>query len=299
MSSILVTGASGTVGGALVPALLAEGERVRVLTRSPDKLAGREWFDDVEIAEGDAGDRDAMGTALDGIDVAYYLIHGLTGADEASLVPEETRVAATFREAAAAAGTDRIVYLGGLLGEVDPGELSPHLRSRFEVGRTLADGPLAVVELRAALVIGAGSASYRMLEAVATKVPITPHTGWTRTLTQPIALPDVVAYLVAALHLPAGVFEIGGREVVSFEDLVRAYREAAELPPLLELDVPFIPRSVASPIAAVLSDLDPALTRSLLASAEHDTVIRPGHGVADHVPHETMGLAEMLALAQR
>ncbi|MBW3657804.1 MAG: NAD(P)H-binding protein [Actinobacteria bacterium] len=299
MSSILVTGATGTVGGALTPALVADGQAVRVLTRSPEKLRARDWHDDVEIAEGDAGDADAMDAALDGVDVAYYLIHGLTGADEATLVDEEVRVARTFLAAAERAGVARIVYLGGLVGDLAPDELSPHLRSRYEVGRALDDGSPELVELRAALVIGPGSASYRMLEAVATDLPITPHTDWTRTRTQPIALDDVVAYLLAALELPAGVHEIGGMDVVSYQDLVAAFREAAGLPALPEVEVPFLPRAVASPVTAVLADLDPGLTRSLLASAGHDTVVRSDHAITRHVERPTMGLAAMLDAARR
>lgn len=298
MTRILVTGASGTVGGALTPALLADGHAVRVLSRSPDGLADRPWYDDVEVAEGDAGDADEVAAALAGVDVAYYLIHGLSGADEGELVAAEVAVAETFRSAAERADVDRIVYLGGLVGDLAPGDLSPHLRSRFEVGRALADGTVDVVELRAALVIGAGSASYRMLAAIASDLPVTPRTEWTRTRTQPIALPDVVTYLGAALDLPPDVYEIGGPDVLSFSDLVGAYREAAGLAAVPEVDVPFLPRSVASPVAAVLADLDPQLTRSLLASAEHDTVVRADHDVALHVAHETMGLREMLRLAQ-
>ncbi|MBW3621309.1 MAG: NAD(P)H-binding protein [Actinobacteria bacterium] len=299
MTTILVTGATGTVGGALTPALLADGHHVRVLTRAAAKLADRDWHDDVEIVEGDASDAADMTRALAGTEVAYYLVHGLSGADERTLVVEEVTVAETFLRAAEDAGVRRIVYLGGLLGEVELEDLSPHLRSRYEVGRALADGrDVEVVELRAALVIGAGSSSYRMLEAVATELPITPHTDWTRTLTQPVALADAVEYLKAGLDLPPGVHDIGGPDVVSFEDLVSAYRTAAGLAALPEVDVPLLPRAVASPVAAVLSDLDPALTRALIASAEYDTLVRPEHDVSAHCDHRPLALTEMLQLAQ-
>lgn len=300
MSRILVTGATGTVGSALTPALLEDGHDVRVLTRDAGKLAGAApWSDGVEVAEGDASDSAAMEAALAGRDAAYYLVHGLSGADERTLVTEEVTVAETFRAAAERAGVGRIVYLGGIVPRgADPADLSPHLRSRYEVGRTLAAGAPELVELRAAMVIGPGSASYRMLEAVATRLPITPRSEWTGTRTQPLALRDAVVYLRAALELTPGVYEVGGRDVVAFHDLVRAYREAAGMGPLVEVDVPFLPKELASPVTALLADLDPDLARSLLASADVDTVVSPGRDVRRHVDHEPLGLEEMLELAR-
>jgi uncharacterized protein YbjT (DUF2867 family) len=157
---ILVTGASGYVGGRLVPELLAAGYRVRCLARSPVKLSGMAWAGEVEVVEGDVSDAATLAPALEGVAAAYYLVHAMEGG--AGYAERDRRAAACFRDAAAPAGVDQIVYLGGLGDDDDPG-LSAHLRSRHEVGRVLADGPVPVTELRAAMIIGSGSASFEML----------------------------------------------------------------------------------------------------------------------------------------
>lgn len=296
----LVTGATGTVGTALVPVLLDRGLDVRCLSRSPDKLDDLPWRDRVEVVQGDAKEQKDLVAAMQGCDVVYYLIHGLSGGDEATLVEDEVTVATTFALAAEQAGVERIVYLGGLVDEdeVDVEALSPHMRSRYEVGRTLADADLELVELRASLVLGATSDSYRLLEAVAEKIPTLPKVAWTQTRSQPISLRDAAFFLAAATELDPGIYDIGGADVVTFLELVQAYRQAADLEPSPEIDVPFLPKQAASPVAALLADVDPFLARALMSSAEHDSVVGPDRDIRAHVDHQPLTLAEALADAR-
>lgn len=212
---VLVTGATGYIGGRLVPALLDAGHSVRCLARSPDKLSDERWADRVEIAKGDVTDADSLTAAMEGVDSAYYLVHSMGGSTDFSA--EDRNAAATFRDAAAVAGLHRIVYLGGLGADDDP-KLSAHLQSRHEVGRVLAEGPVPVTELRAALVIGSGSASFEMLRYLVEILPamITPR--WVHNRCQPIAIRDVLFYLVAVLESDdtAGrILEIGGVPKIS------------------------------------------------------------------------------------
>lgn len=297
MSRVLVTGASGTVGSALVPVLLEGGHELRVLSRSPEKFDEFDWSDDVETVEGNAQDGDDIRRAAEGCDAVYYLIHGLSGADEDTLVEDEVAVARTFRDAVAEAGVGRIVYLGGLVDEEVVDDLSAHMRSRYEVGRTLADGDVPTVELRASLVLAASSDSYRMLEAVATKLPAIPLTAWTRTRTQPIGVDDVTHYLAAALELPPGTYDVGGADVVTFHELVSAFRETAGLVEAPEVEVPFLPKQAASPVAALLADIDPFLARALMSSAEHDSVVSEERDILVHLEHTPATLADALERA--
>ncbi len=196
---VLVTGATGYVGGRLVPELLAAGYRVRCLARSPAKLDDRPWRADVEVVAGDVEEPGSLGPALEGVTAAYYLVHSMSagsGFDE-----RDRAAAATFRDAAAEAGVQQLVYLGGL-GDDEEERLSHHLRSRHEVGEVLADGPVPVTELRAAVVIGSGSASFEMLRSLVDVLPVMVTPKWVGTRCQPIAIRDVLAYLVAVLGKP-------------------------------------------------------------------------------------------------
>lgn len=193
----LVTGATGYIGGRLVPALLEAGHQVRALARTPQKLRDYPWADRVEVVRGDVTDADSLTEAMRDIDVAYYLVHALgSGSDF-----EETdrRAARNFGEKARAAGVRRIVYLGGLTpAGVAEKELSPHLRSRAEVGRILLDSGVPTVVLRAAIVIGSGSASFEMLRYLTERLPVMVTPSWVSTRIQPIAVRDVIRYLVGA-----------------------------------------------------------------------------------------------------
>jgi len=225
-SQVLVTGASGYVGGRLVPELLAAGHTVRCLVRDPRKLDAAAWRHDVEVVQADiAGD---LAEAMAGIDVAVFLVHSI--GDGPDWVARERSIAENFRRAAEAAGVRRIVYLGGL--GADDAEPSDHLRSRHDGGEVLAAGPVETVELRAAVVIGSGSASFEMLRYLTEVLPVMVTPKWVHTECQPIAVRDVLRYLVGAIEHPeplAGVVEIGGSDVVSYAEMMALYASEAGL----------------------------------------------------------------------
>jgi uncharacterized protein YbjT (DUF2867 family) len=219
--AILVTGATGYVGGRLVPELIARGYRVRVLVRAAASGTEERW-PRAEIAVGDASDRAALVRAMQGIHTAYYLIHSLllgTGEFEAT----EAMNARHFREAAEEAGVSRIIYLGGL-GDVRT-VLSPHLRSRMRVAAELqSSATVSTTVLRAAIIIGSGSASYEIVHHLVKRLPVILLPRWTQTRCQPIAIRDVVRYLVGAMETPAtagGSFDIGGADVLTYESMLR------------------------------------------------------------------------------
>ena len=193
----LVTGASGYIGGRLVPELLSAGYAVRCMARDPGKLSDRPWSDDIEIAVADVMDSSAVRRALQGVDVAYYLIHSLgTGA---SFERRDRAAAEIFAAAAKAAGVQRIVYLGGIISG-QAGKLSPHLRSRAEVGDILLASGVPTVALQAAVIIGSGSASFEMLRYLTERLPAMVTPQWVDTRIQPIAVRDVLYYLVVGLR---------------------------------------------------------------------------------------------------
>jgi len=220
---ILLTGATGYVGGHLVPALEQRSEGLRCLTRRPGSLEGKVAAR-TEVARGDVADRESLAAALDGVRAAFYLVHSLDS--EGGFSDRELHAAETFAAAARDAGVERIVYLGGLASDGD--DLSDHLASRQAVGRVLRESGVPTIEFRASIVIGEGSASYELLRTVVEHLPAGVLPGWTRSLTQPIAIADVVSYLVAALDVePAesAVVEIGGPERLRYVDLMSRFAE--------------------------------------------------------------------------
>jgi uncharacterized protein YbjT (DUF2867 family) len=197
----LVTGVTGYIGGRLVPELLRAGFAVRAMARNPGRLRDRPWYGDVEIAEADAGDAEQMRAAMVGVDVAYYLVHSLgTGRRFES---RDRHNALTFATAAREAGVRRIVYLGGLYPEGE--ELSPHLDSRREVGEILLASGVPVTVLRAAVILGSGSASFEMLRHLTDRLPVMITPRWLGTRIQPIAVRDVLHYLVGSAAMPPDV----------------------------------------------------------------------------------------------
>jgi uncharacterized protein YbjT (DUF2867 family) len=251
--SVLVTGATGHVGGLLLPSLAGKGVPVRALTRDAASFAGPGG---VEVAEGDVADAASVRRALEGIRLAYYLVHSLGAADFA----EADRTAATtFAEAALDAGVERIVYLGG----IGSGELSPHLASRQEVGRILRESGVPTVELRASVVIGDGSASFDAFRTLVDAFPVVVCPDWANNASQPIAAGDVVTYLSEAGELEldgSEVFEVGGADRVPYVEIMREYaRQAGKTRVITTAPVP----PGATGLTALLKPFEPERARVL------------------------------------
>jgi uncharacterized protein YbjT (DUF2867 family) len=268
----LITGGSGYVGGKLIPLLEAEGVPLRCLARKPEKLRPSVG-PDTEVVEGDVLDPPSLERAMQGVDCAYYLIHLMTDSPD---FEEKDREAATrFAAAARAAGVRRIIYLGGLGDDADP-HLSPHLRSRHEVGQILRDSGVETIELRASMIIGAGSLSFKLMKQLTDRLPAMLTPLWLSTPTQPIAIADILAYLAASRTLPPGpsrVFEVGGQDVSTYGDLIREYARQQGLRRVL------IPVPVLTPFLSGLwlSLVTPRLAgvgRHLIEGLKNPTVVR-------------------------
>ena len=275
---IAVTGATGYVGGRLIPQLLDEGHEVVALARQPAKLGEAPWRRRVDVRRADVLDAASLDGALEGCDAAFYLVHSMSrGRDFAEL---DRRAAANFSAAAARCRVERIIYLGGL-GDGD--ELSPHLASRHEVGATLAAGEVPVTELRAAVIIGSGSVSFEMLRYLTEVLPVMVTPRWVETRSQPIAIRDVLAHLLAALNdLPGDhVYEIGGPDIVSYRDMMRTYAEVAGLPPRVILRVPFLTPRLSSLWVGLVTPLESAVARPLVDSLRNEVIVRDRTPPAD------------------
>ncbi len=302
-STCLVTGATGYVGGRLVPALLAQGHRVQVLARHPERLRDRPWFSDVEVIAGDATDESSLATAMAGADVAYYLLHSIQ--EGRGLETAERAMATAFASCARASSLRRIVYLGGLAPDIPSSEMSPHMRSRVDVGATLRTSGVPVAELRAAVIIGSGSASFEMLRYLTERLPamITPR--WVRSRTQPIAIRDVLRYLVGAIDMPREVnraFDIGGPQVVTYQDMMQRYARVAGLRPRLILPINLLTPNLSSHWVNVVTPVPKAIARPLVLSLRHPSVCHE-HDIAQWIPDPPEGLlpfdeAVRLALLQ-
>lgn len=266
---ILLTGASGYVGGRLLKALEQHGHSLRCLARHPEFLKPKVGAA-TEVVKGDVLDAASLQAAMQGIDAAYYLVHsmGSVGAFEDA----DRRAAQHFAEAARAAGVQRLIYLGGL-GKDE--ELSPHLASRQEVGNILRSSGVPTLELRASIIIGSGSLSFEMIRALVEKLPVMITPRWTKTLAQPIAIEDVIAYLVAALHVPAegeGVFEIGGGDQVSYLDIMKEYARQRGLKRLI-IPVPVLTPGLSSLWLGLVTPLFARVGRKLIDSVRNETVV--------------------------
>lgn len=290
---VLVTGASGYIGGRLVTELLARGHAVRCAVRDPRKLEPAPWRAAVEVVQADvAGD---LTEAMAGIDTAVFLVHSI--GEGADWVEQERAIAENFRTAAERAGVRRIVYLGGL-GD-DHADLSRHLRSRHDVGAVLAGGSVECVELRAAVVIGSGSASFEMLRYLTEVLPVMVTPRWVRTECQPIAIRDVLRYLVAAIeHAPplAGVLEIGGPDVVSYAELMALYASVAGLRRRRLVPVPVLSPRLSSLWIGLVTPVPAQIARPLVDSLVNRVVVTDTRA-EELFPFERMPLAEAIRLA--
>ena len=286
---IAVIGATGYVGGRLVPELIAAGHDVRCLARRPERLDGVPWHDDVDMATADVLDESTLDDALQGIEAVYYLVHAMGQSGD---FEHADRVGAeNTRKAAERARVSRIVYLGGL-GEDDPKQLSSHLASRHEVGRILAAGTVPVTEIRAAVIIGSGSASFEMLRHLDEILPAMICPRWvTRTKCQPIAIADVLHYLVAVVDLPTAagrILEIGGPDVLTYRDMMDRYAEIAGLRKRLIVPVPILTPRLSSHWVNLVTPLPYSLARPLVDSLINDVVVSPERDIRnliDHVPY--------------
>lgn len=286
--TVLVTGATGYVGGLLVPKLLDDGWAVRALTRSADKLGSREWADRVEIVEGDVTSGDDLREALSGVDVAYYLVHSMDGGGD--LARRDRELAEGFAAAAADAQVSRIVYLGGLHPE--GADLSVHLASRVEVGQVLLDAPVPAAVLQAAVVLGDGSVSFDMLRYLTERLPAMVAPQWLRNRIQPIAIDDALHYLVGAAGLPAEVnrtFDIGGPEVLTYEEMIQRFASVMGLRRRLIVGVPVLTPWLASHWVGIITPVEADVAKPLVGSLVHE-VVRREHDLDEHVGLPDRGL---------
>jgi len=269
----LVTGATGYIGGRLVPRLLDAGLSVRALARNPDKLDDRPWRADVEVARGDLGDVDSLTAAFDGVDVVYYLVHSMGTATD--FAAEERRSAQNVVEAARRTGVRRFVYLGGLH---PPGaELSPHLRSRKEVGDILLASGIETVVLQAGVVVGAGSASFEMIRHLTNRLPVMTTPKWVHNRIQPIAIGDALHYLTAAatVEVPSSrASDIGGPDVLTYGDMMQVYAQQAGLRRRAMVVLPWLTPTIASWWVGLVTPMPKGLARPLVESLECDAVMR-------------------------
>jgi len=270
---ILITGVTGYIGGRLVPQLLAQGYRVRCLARDPRRLSGRGWDEDprVEIVAGDVLDRGSVVEAMRGCRAAYYLIHSML-AGERKFEDQDRTAAENFAAAAAEAGLERVIYLGGLGKRAE--KLSPHLASRHEVGDVLRGGPVPVTELRAAMIVGSGSASFEMLRSLVSKLPLMVCPKWVEVRTQPVAIRDVLAYLIGCLEVAATAgktFDIGGPDVLTYRQMmlrfaaILGYRRTIVVVPVLT------PRLSAYWVN-LMTPVNAGLAFALIESLQYETI---------------------------
>ncbi len=266
---VLVTGATGYIGGRLVRALHERGDRVRCMVRRPDDVRAQAERG-IEVVHGDVSDLASLTAALEGVQIAYYLIHAMAGGDD--FAREESDGARNFARAAAQAGVGRIIYLGGL-GRSS--ELSEHLESRQEVGRLLRDSGVLTVELRSSVIIGSGSLSFELVRALVERLPVMLIPRWVSQRTQPIAVDDVLAYLIAAANVPmtgSTVVEIGGAEQVSYLDLMREYASQRGLARWF-LRVPVLTPWLSSRWLGLITPVYARVGAKLIDSVRNETVV--------------------------
>jgi uncharacterized protein YbjT (DUF2867 family) len=292
-SLLLLTGGTGYIGGRLLPLLESRGVRVRCLTRRPESLRDRVG-PGTEVVEGDVLDRDSLGPALEGVDTAYYLVHSM-GA-RGSFEENDRKGAAHFAAAAKEQGVRRIIYLGGL-GQSE-GQLSSHLRSRQEVGEVLRSTGVAVIEFRASIIIGSGSLSFELIRALVERLPVMICPRWVATTAQPIAVEDVLEYLLAALDLPgeeSRVFEIGGPDQVSYGGIMREYARQRGLRRLM-IRVPVLTPYLSSLWLGLVTPVYARIGRKLIEGVRSPTLVRDPAAL-ETFPMRPRGLAEAIQRA--
>ncbi len=267
---ILLTGATGYVGGRLLHALKEDGHKARCLARHPEALL-RRVAPSTTVVAGDVLDRESLCAAMEGVHTAFYLVHSMSSKE--GFEEEDRRAASAFASAAHRAGVTKIVYLGGL----GQGEgLSAHLRSRQEVGRILRESGTPTVEFRASIILGSGSFSFEMIRALVERLPVMITPRWVKTPTQPIAIEDVIAYLLQAIKLEVSesrIFEIGGSDRVSYQDLMREYARQGGLKRLM-IPVPVLSPRLSSLWLGFVTPVFARIGRELVDGLRNETVVR-------------------------
>jgi len=291
---VLLTGGTGYVGGRLTPRLEQQTVKFRCLARSPEKMRSR-VLPATEIVQGDVLDPASLDRALQGVHTAYYLVHLMSGSKD--FEKEDRQAATNFAQAARNTGVRRIIYLGGLGDDNDP-KLSPHLRSRHEVGKILRDSGVESIEFRASLVIGTGSLSFDLVKSLTDRLPVMLCPRWLTTPTQPIAVDDVLAYLLAAKDLPPGesrIFEIGSEDVTSYGDMIREYARQKGLRRWL-ISVPVLTPYLSSLWLALVTPASFEVGRHLIEGLKNPTVVRD-RAALDVFPIRPMGIREAIRKA--
>jgi uncharacterized protein YbjT (DUF2867 family) len=291
---ILLTGGSGYIGGRLIPILEQQGVKLRCLARSPDKVRSV-VKETTEIVQGNVLDPASLDQALQGVHTAYYLVHLMSGSKD--FEKEDRQAALNFAGAAKKARVRRIIYLGGLGDDADP-DLSPHLRSRHEVGKILRESGVETIEFRASLVIGTGSLSFDLVKSLTDRLPVMICPRWLSTPTQPIAVDDVLAYLLAAKDLPPGeskVFEIGSPDVTTYGDMIREYARQKGLRRWL-ISVPVLTPYLSSLWLALVTPTAFEVGRHLIEGLKNPTVVRDKTAL-EVFPVRPMGVREAMQRA--
>jgi len=286
---VLVTGATGYVGGRLIPELLAAGHHVRAVTRTDGWLRDAAWAEQVEIVTADLLERGSLTAMLAEIDVAYYLVHSIGSG--ARFADQDRQAAENFATAARDAGVGRIIYLGGLADE-NSAELSQHLASRTEVGHILSQSGVPTIVLRAAVIIGSGSASFEMLRYLTERLPVMITPRWVATRIQPIAIRDVLRYLVACARVPpeaVGTYDIAGPEVLTYAEMMHRYASVAELPRRIIIAVPVLGLRLSSLWVGLVTPVPSRLARPLVDSLKTEVIAR-NRDIQAWVPDPPQGL---------
>jgi len=291
---ILLAGATGYIGGRLIPLLEQQAVTLRCLARNPDNLRSQ-VKNTTEVVKGDVLEAASLHPAMQAVDVAYYLVHLMAGSKD--FEQQDRQAAANFAAAAKEAHVRRIIYMGGLGDDTDP-NLSPHLRSRHEVGKILRESGAEVIEFRSAVVVGAGSLSFDLVKTLTDRLPIMICPRWLATLTQPIAVDDVLAYLLAAKDLPPGqsrIFEIGGADVVPYGDLVREYAKQKKLRRWL-ISVPVLTPYLSSLWLALVTPKAFEVGKHLIEGLRNPTIVRDKKAM-EAFPIQPVGIHEAVRRA--